>query len=235
VLHERTIPFVVIELDPAREKEMHTSEIPVIFGDASRTPILEAAGAERAKLCVVLMNEYESISRVVLRVRELNPTLQVIVRTRYFADSERLREAGADIIVPEELETTVRIFSHVLGAYMIPPAEIERHVKALRSQDYGVLRGSIQEAHLMVLEGLDEDGMHTRAVAVRKGTPADGKTLAELALRQAHGLTVIAVRRKDRTRSNPSGDFRVEAGDRLVLIGTAERFAECAWLFRRED
>jgi CPA2 family monovalent cation:H+ antiporter-2 len=235
VLSERGIPFVVVELDPAREKEMHASKIPVIYGDASRIPVLEAAGVERAKLCVVLVNEYQAVSRVVQRARDVNPTLQVIARTRYYADSEHLREAGADIVVPEELETTVRIFSHVLGAYMIPPAEIDRHVKALRSQDYGVLRGSIQEAHLMVLEGLDEDGMHTRAVAVRKGTPADGKTLAELALRQEHGLTVIAVRRLDRTMSNPSGDFRVEAGDRLVLIGTAERFAECAWLFRQED
>jgi CPA2 family monovalent cation:H+ antiporter-2 len=96
------------------------------------------------------------------------------------------------------------------------------------------MRGSIQEAHLMVLQGLDEDGMHTRAVAVREGAPAAGRTLEELALRREHGLTVIAVRRQGRTISSPAGDFRVDVGDRLVLIGTAERFAECASLFRAE-
>jgi CPA2 family monovalent cation:H+ antiporter-2 len=142
---------------------------------------------------------------------------------------------GADIIVPEELETTVRIFSYVLGAYMIPRPEVERQVQSIRDQDYGLLRGGIQEAHLMVLQGLDEEGMHTRAVAVRPGSSAAGKTLEDLALRRLHGLTVLAVRRKDKTIASPAGDFRVEEDDRLVLVGTAERFAACGALFRPQS
>ena len=85
----------------------------------------------------------------------------------------------------------------------------------------------------MVLQGLDEEGMHTRAVAVHEGTQAAGRTLEELALRRRHGLTVLAVRRAGKTIASPAGDFQVQAGDRLVLIGTAERFAACADLFRR--
>ncbi len=166
--------------------------------------------------------------------RFLNPTIQIIARTRALANIKYLQEAGADIVVPEEMETTVRIFSHVLGAYMIPPEEIERQVKIIRAEDYGIMRGSIQEAHLMVLQGLDEDGMHTRAVAVREGAPAADKSLTELALRREHGLTVLVVRRDGKTIASPAGDFRVQAGDRLVMVGTAERFTSCAALFRTE-
>ena len=164
--------------------------------------------------------------------RHLNPTLQIIVRTRFVADIEALTRAGADIVVPEELETTVRLFSHVLGAYLVPREEIERQASLIRQNDYGVLRGSIQEAHLMVLQGLDEEGLHTRAVAVRTGAPAAGATLAELALRQRHGLTVMAVRRGSTTVGSPAGDFRVEPGDRLVVVATADQFAASADLFR---
>ena len=84
----------------------------------------------------------------------------------------------------------------------------------------------------MVLQGLDEEGLHTRAVALRDGAPAAGETLAALDLRRRHELTVLAVRRGGRTLANPAGDFTVEAGDRLVLIGSAERFADAADLFR---
>lgn len=84
----------------------------------------------------------------------------------------------------------------------------------------------------MVLQGLDEEGLHTRAVAVRDGAPAAGQTLQALALRQAHGLTVLAVRRDGRTTGSPDGDFRIEPGDRLVLVGTADQFAASAHLFR---
>jgi len=233
VLRDTGIPFVVVEMNPESVKAMQAEGIPSVYGDASRAHLLEAVGVERAKLAVVVINDAAAAGRIVQLARYLNPTLQIIARTRYLSAIEPLHERGADIVVPEEMETTVRIFTHVLGAYMIPPDEIDQYARAIRAEDYGVLRGSIQEAHLMVLQGLDEEGMHTRAVAVRTGAPAAGETLQTLALRREHNITVLAVRRGDQTIASPAGDFRVEAGDRLILVGMAEHFAECADLFRR--
>lgn len=232
VLRETGIPFVVVEMNPATVDELAGQGMRAIYGDATRPHILEVAGIERAKLAAVVVNDAAAAARTVTQARYANPTLQIVARVRFLHDVEALTDAGADIVVPEELETTVRIFSHVLGAYMIAPDEIERQVRVLRSEDYGVLRGSIQEAHLMVLQGLDEDGMHTRAVAVRPGAPAAGQTLEALALRRDHEITVLAVRRGAATTASPDGRFTVEAGDRLVLVGTADRFAAAAHFFR---
>jgi CPA2 family monovalent cation:H+ antiporter-2 len=118
---------------------------------------------------------------------------------------------------------------------MVPKAEVSRYVSELRAADYGIVRGSIQEAHLMVLQGLDEEGLHTRAVAVAADAMAAGRTLAELALRRDHELTVISIRRGTRNHAGPSGSFVVEPQDRLLIVGTAERFAAAAHLFRRPD
>ena len=232
VLRDTGIPFVVLEMNPESVETMNHEGIRALYGDATRQHILELAGVERAKLAVVVINDPAASPRIIQLARFLNPTLQIVARTRFLSDIERLHDVGADIVVPEEMETTVRIFSHVLGAYMVPPEEIERKARALRAEDYGVLRGSIQEAHLMVLQGLDEQGMHTRAVAVRPNAPAAGETLEALALRRDHNITVLAVRRGDHTIASPAGDFRVEAGDRLILVGMAEHFAACADLFR---
>lgn len=232
VLTECRLPFVVLELNPELVDRARDDGVPVIQGDAGRPHMLEVAGVERAKLLVSVINDEAATERVVHVTHHLNPTTQVMVRTRRVESIEHLQRAGADIVVPEELETTVRLFSHMLGAYMVPPSEIDRQVAALRSSDYRLFRGSIQEAHLMVLQGLDEEGLHTRAVAVRPGAPAAGRTLSELALRREHDLTVLAVRRGGKTVGNPSGDFRVEGGDRLVLVGNADQFAACAAIFR---
>ena len=232
VLRETGIPFVVVEMNPESVADLQAAGVRALYGDSTRPHLLEAAGIERAKLAVVVISDAAAAARTVHQARALNPTIQLVARVRFLGDVEALTQAGADIVVPEEMETTVRIFSHVLGAYMIAPDEIDRQVRILRDEDYGVLRGSIQEAHLMVLQGLDEDGMHTRAVAVRPGAPAAGRTLEELALRRAHQITVLAVRRGAATTASPDGRFRVEAGDRLVLVGTAERFLAAADLFR---
>jgi CPA2 family monovalent cation:H+ antiporter-2 len=235
VLERKGLPFVVVEMNPRSVAELRARGVHALYGDATRAHLLEAAGIHRAKLVVVVINDPEASPRIIQQARYLNPTLEIVARARRLADVEHLQGVGADIVVAEEMETTVRIFTHVLASYFIPPEEVERQVRLLRGDDYGVMRGSIQEAHLMVLQGLDEEGMHTRAVAVRAGAPAGGRTLAELDLRRAYGLTVLAVRRADHTRANPAGDFRVEPGDRLVLIGESDLFAAAAPLFRPPD
>lgn len=232
VLQETGIPYVVVEMNPDSVEEMKKDDIPAIYGDAGREHILDLAGITKAKLCVIATNAPSASPRIIKIARHNNPTLQIIVRTRYLTDVDRLENLGADIVIPEETETTVRIFSQVLGAYMIPREEIEQHVKTLRAHDYEIWRGSMQEAHLMVLQGLDEEGLHTRAVVVREGAPVAGKTLQELQLRKNYNLTVLAVRRGDKTVGNPAGDFKVQPDDRLIVVGLADRFAECADLFR---
>lgn len=232
VLGEVGVPYAVSDLNPSSLRDADADGGEVVFGDAAREPILLSLGADRAKLLVVAINDRDATRRIVAVARHLNPTLQIFARTRFISDVESLTRAGADVVVPEELETTVRLFAHVLGAYLVPKDEIERQASLVRQDDYGVLRGSIQEAHLMVLQGLDEEGLHTRAVAVRDGAPAAGQTLADLALRQRHGITVMAVRRGRQTVGSPAGDFRVEAGDRLVMVALADQFAASADLFR---
>lgn len=232
VFKETGIPFIVIEMNPRSVNEMHSEGINAVFGDAARTHILEHAQVYKAKLCVIAINDPDVSPRIIKLAKYLNPTIQTIVRTRYLAEADFLEEAGADTVVPEEMETTVRLFSSVLNAYMIPEEEIQQHINELRAEDYQIMRGSIQEAHLMVLQGLDEEGLHTRAVLVRDGSYASGKTLSELKLRNNYEITVLTVNRGDKNVGNPAGDFKLQPGDRLVMVGLASRFADAAEIFR---
>ena len=234
VLSESGIPFIVIEMNPHSVNEMHRNNIHAVYGDATRTHILEHAQISKAKLCVIAINDPESSPRIIKLAKYLNPTIQVIVRTRYLAEANNLEDSGADTVVPEEMETTVRLFSSVLNAYMVPEEEIQQHINELRKEDYQIMRGSIREAHLMVLQGLDEEGLHTRAVAVREGSKAAGKSLSELMLRNRFEITVLTVHRDGKNYGNPAGEFTLKAGDRLIMVGLASRFADAAEIFREE-
>ncbi len=234
VFKETGIPFIVIEMNPKSVEEMRNDGINAVYGDATRTPILEHANVYSAKLCVIAINEPAASPTIIKLAKYLNPTIQVIVRTRYLAEASSLEEVGADKVVPEEMETTVRLFSSVLSAYLIPDEEIQQHIEELRKEDYQIMRGSIREAHLMVLQGLDEEGLHTRAVAVRPHSFADGKSLQELKLRNQFEITILTVNRNGKNIGNPAGDFILQPGDRLIMVGLATKFAEAAQVFRDE-
>lgn len=49
-----------------------------------------------------------------------------------------------------------------------------------------------------------------------------GRTLADLDLRRAHGVSVMAIRRGDDVEPNPRADETIESGDILVVIGSTE-------------
>ena len=60
-----------------------------------------------------------------------------------------------DVVVPEEIETSVQIFSRVLRAYQVDPAVVASQVEAIRAHDYELLRGGDDAPHLL-LEGPDD-------------------------------------------------------------------------------
>lgn len=52
-----------------------------------------------------------------------------------------------------------------------------------------------------------------------------GHTLAEAAVRQETGVSVLAVQREGETHPNPDPEFELRAGDVLVTLGTREEQA----------
>ena len=85
---------------------------------------------------------------------------------------------------------------------------------------------------LMVLKGLDEEGLHTRACMVKSDSLAAGKSLADLRLRNEFNITVLTVNSEGKNIGNPSGDYVLKPGDRIVMMGDASKFAEAGVLFR---
>lgn len=59
-------------------------------------------------------------------------------------------------------------------------------------------------------------------VTLRRGGPADGRTIAELEIRRRTRMTVVAVLRGDETLLAPDADERLLGGDRVVVVGRPE-------------
>ena len=61
-------------------------------------------------------------------------------------------------------------------------------------------------------------------IPVPDGSPAIGKTLAELAFRQKTGITIIAILREPEPVTGAQPGDRIEAGDTLVTVGKAGQY-----------
>ena len=140
VLTNAGIPHVVLELNADRAAEAKAKGEPVLYGDATRSEMLNRAGIEPARVIVLAISDPTATRHTVVLARKLNPKIEIIVRTRYVTELEDLLQLGADAVVPEEFETSIQIANRVLEEYEVPRAEIDRLIEEVRVEGYQVLR-----------------------------------------------------------------------------------------------
>src|SRR3989442_7475593 len=87
-------------------------------------------------MLVAAISDPAATRRMVRVARALNPRIHIIARTRYVTEIPELSRLGADVVIPEEFETSIEIFARVLAHYNVPRSDIERLVAQIRSSHY---------------------------------------------------------------------------------------------------
>jgi monovalent cation:H+ antiporter-2, CPA2 family len=232
VLDGSKIPFIITTLSPGGANEAEAEGLPVLRGDSSKQHTLTLAGIERAKMMVIADDDPAMAHRIATVGRILNPTMRLVVRTRYTSDVEPLTEAGADLVIAEELESIVQLFAEVLRDYRISPKEIEAHEEAVRHGGYAALFNETGDEEPVVTCNPGEDCLDTRTVLIRAGSQAAGSVISELELEKRYSITVQTVKRDGKDLSDVNGNLRLRAGDQLILAGPSDAFARSAAIFR---
>jgi CPA2 family monovalent cation:H+ antiporter-2 len=233
VLSGSGIPYIITTLSPQGASEVEAAGLPVLLGDYSRRHTLELAGIERARMMVIADDDPATAERIAPVAKSLNPTLRIVIRTRYSADVNPLIEAGADMVIADEMESVVRIFAEVMRNYGVPAEEIEANEKAIHSGGYAALLHCPAEGEApAVVCQINAKSLNRRTVTVRKGMPITSQPLSEL---ERYGLKLEKARHNGGATSDFPPDFRVQPGDELTLSGPPTAFARSAALFRAAE
>lgn len=229
------IVHTIIELNPDLVRAARDDGESVVFGDATSEGVLAHAGIRSARIAVIAIDDPVATRKIVGLCRELNPSLSIIVRTRYVSEARDLQDIGADEVIAQEFETSVEIFTVVLNKFFIPRDQIESFISDIRANGYQMLR-SRSTVH-GTLPDLVRHIPHVTitSLTVGPGSPLDGVTLGEVSLRKQTNLLVLAIRRGNDTITSLSGETRLHAGDIAIIYATPEDIARGARLFLRKD
>ncbi|MFV0385616.1 cation:proton antiporter [Paracoccus sp. (in: a-proteobacteria)] len=98
------------------------------FGDPTRPEILAAAGLDKARVLVAALDDPEANVKLIRYARERRPDLHIIARARDRVNVYQLHAAGADDIVREMFDSSLRAARYVLenaGLSEFEAAELE--------------------------------------------------------------------------------------------------------------
>jgi CPA2 family monovalent cation:H+ antiporter-2 len=225
VLKSLHIQYVVIETNPFTVKSEAKKGQHILFGDASKREVLEHAHIGKARGMVVAISDAATSRRVAVLARQINPSIHIIVRTRYMLEVEPLYKLGVNEVVPEEFETSVEILSRVLRNYLVPQDDIERCIAEVRSEGYEMLRTlSRRHSHAVGISGY-LSGAEIATFRVHKDSALEGTSLKEGILRNRSGATILTIKRGEELIPNPDPVWELRAEDIVLLLGTPEQLA----------
>lgn len=225
------LPVVVSEMNANTVRAEKQNGVPIVLGDATRVSTLRSLGIERAHLLVLAVNDGAATARIAQVVRQIAPHVHVVARVVYNTEVDALRKAGAHEVVPQELEASVEMLVRVLRRFLVADDEIGRRVQAVR-REHGSDRIAAPAAGEIDRLVDYVPGVNFAVWRLEPGAPADGKSLAEVAVRRRTGCSVVAVRRDGKTLERVVPETVMQAGDTVVAIGPEARLPDAAAMFR---
>ena len=92
---------------------------------------MKAAGIERARALVVLVNDWRRSTRIIQEARRLNPDIHIIASLRDDVHVGALVEAGASHIFPENYAAGLGLAAQALMSLGVPPAEAMGKIRSI--------------------------------------------------------------------------------------------------------
>lgn len=122
---------VVLDHDLKAIESMRRFGIKGFFGDPTRPELLEAAGLKNAKVLVVAVDDPNSAVKLVTQARRARPDLHIVVRARDRGHVFRLYQAGANDIVREMFDSSLRA-----GRYVLENMGLSEYEAAISEQTF---------------------------------------------------------------------------------------------------
>ena len=173
VLAGMKIRATVLDLDPNQIELVRRFGNKAYYGDATRLDLLEAAGARKAKLLVIAVDNPDSAMRIVRLSRRHFHHLKLIVRARSRSDAFEYHELGVPA-VRETFGAALDAAEAALRALDFGPVAAHRVVTRFRRHDEEMLaeqaphRNELKKLMLVTLQGRQDLDQLLAGEALRK-------------------------------------------------------------------
>ncbi len=190
--------FVVVDSDPAALLDCERLGYACVAGDATEERVLGAAGIVNAKSLIVALGQDSATILTIVTARGMNKDLFIVARANGENTASKLMKIGANRVVAP----------HQIGAFRMA----------------GFALNPATADFLDDVQDLTNQEVQISDIVVASSSGVVGQAIAQKLSGRALGITVLAIHKPDGNAIiNPIGDTIIEAGDRLILLGTRDK------------
>lgn len=219
-IEEKNQDYIALDLDSKRIQEAQDAGERVVYGDPTHRTILQAAGILKARVVVITIKNSSAAKKIVQQIRLLRNDIPILVRSVDESKLDELYSAGASDVIPETLESSIIMASHLLIHLDVPLNEITKDISKARRDRYQFLRGYYpgEEASHEESEKINE---HMYTLVLHPGSRAIGMKIGDVNL-DGRNIVFTALRRGGIRGKQPTPDLLLKENDIIIMHARPE-------------
>ena len=131
VLEEQRIPYIAFDNNAARVQEFRKQGVKIIYGNAMKKEFWHRIISQNVDAAVIAIDNHTATKHILKSLRTQCPLMPVIVRSKDIEDLGTLYDEGANHVVAETLESSLRIAELLMNKLGSDPEEtrkvLEKH------------------------------------------------------------------------------------------------------------
>jgi CPA2 family monovalent cation:H+ antiporter-2 len=219
-IEEESQPYIALDLDVVRIQEAQNAGEMAFYGDAAQREILQAAGICKAKVVLITIKNNNMTLKIIHQIRRFTASVVILVLTKDETNLDELYKQGATEVIPQTMESSLIMASHLLSYLNVPLQEIMHMMVNVRQDHYKFLLGYFP-GEKSKYEGRPEYRERMNTIILHRGYAAIGKTIGELDL-DKRKIVFSALRRGGIRGQKPTKDVILKENDVLIMYARPE-------------
>jgi monovalent cation:proton antiporter-2 (CPA2) family protein len=135
IFRMKGIPVTAIDADPKRIEAAKRFGAKVYFGDATRADVLAAAGMAEATIVYVTIDNADACTKSINVISHTFPNVRIMARAHDRLHALDLMDSGADFLIRDTFESSVKLAEEGLRRLDVDTEEIEILLEEFRRAD----------------------------------------------------------------------------------------------------
>ena len=224
------IPYFIVEMNSSTVKKFKSLGEPIYFGSIDRKANMNVVGISSASIIVIAINDIDAAGRAVMLARSLNPSVKIIVRVNFLTQVDTLYNLGADLVLSQDMETSLIFIHHILKFYNMPDHVSRIQTNLLRKEHYRffVKEESREAWKIAILDFIEQDN---ELFFISPYSKHVSKRIRELDPFSYEDMKVIGVIRKNQVLTDSLRDIIIEKYDTIIFSGNHKKvFEALSWM-----
>jgi CPA2 family monovalent cation:H+ antiporter-2 len=224
------IPYLIVEMNSSTVNKYKSLGEPIHFGSIDRKANMNVMGISKASLMVIAINDMDAAQRATLLARSLNPSVKIIVRVNFLPQVETFYNLGADLVLSQDMETSLIFIHHILKFYKMPDHISRIQTNLLRKEHYRFFfKQESREAWKMaILDFIEQDN---ELFFISPYSKYVSKMLKELDPFSYKDMNIIGVIRKNKVLTRALSELCIEKYDTIIFSGNHKKvFEAMTWM-----